>query len=100
MKHDHEKPFEAKCLHCLLDYTIEAWAKKNGRRDAEGRIRLDAVVAIKHLAQVMGELVYHASDAPTRHQFERFAHAAIERAFHAESVDNVIVVSFDREAAA
>jgi hypothetical protein len=99
MKHAHEKPFDPHCLHCLINFTIEAWAKKNGHREASGKIRLDAALAIKSLAEAMGELVYHADDAVTRRQFERFAHAAMERAFHAESVDNVIVVSFDRGAA-
>jgi hypothetical protein len=100
MKHRHEKPFDPHCLHCLLSYTIEAWATKNAPRGADGKIRLDAARAIQDLAEVMGELVYHADDLATRQQFERFAHAAMERAFHAESVDNVIVVSFDRGAAA
>jgi hypothetical protein len=99
-KHRHEKPFDPQCLHCLVNFTIEAWAEKNAPRDAGGKIRLEAVVAIKNLAEVMGELVYHAHDDATRLQFERFAHAEVERAFHAESVSNVIVVSFDRDAAA
>jgi hypothetical protein len=98
-KHGHEKPFDPHCLHCLVNFTVEAWATRNGQR-GDGKIRLDAALAIKNLAEVMGELVYHAHDDLTRRQFERFAHAEVERAFHAESIGNVIVVSFDRDAAA
>lgn len=100
MKHPHETPFDAACLHCLVNFTVEAWAQKNAPRSADGEIKLDAAAALRTLAKVMGELVYHSRDGAVRHQFERFAHAEIERAFHAESVSNVIVVSFDRDAAA
>ena len=97
--HAHEKPFDPACLHCLLDFTIESWAKKHGTRIDPRRIRLDASVAISKLARATAELVYHAEDEATRHEFERFAHAELERAFHAESVSDLIVVAFDRSAA-
>jgi hypothetical protein len=98
MKHGHEKPFDPHCLHCLVDYTVEAWASKNGRRE-DGGIRLDAAIVIRHLSAVIGELVYHARDAATRRQFERYAHSCLERAFHAESNGNVVVISFGKDAA-
>lgn len=100
MTHDHAKPFDSTCLHCLLDFTIQAWAERHAPRRADGSICLNASGVIENLAAVMGELVYHTRDELTRRQFERFAHAAVERAFHAESVGNVIVVSFDRGCAA
>lgn len=100
MKHSHDKPFDPRCLHCLVGFTIEEWAKKNAPRDTNGRIYLDAELAITALAKVMGEIVYRAGDEATRQEFERFAHAALERAFQAESTGDVIVISFDRKDAA
>jgi hypothetical protein len=99
-RHAHAKPFDPQCLHCLVNFTIEAWAMKNGPRGDDGAVRLDVAYAVSKLAQVMGEMVYHAGDDVTRRHFERFAHAALERAFHAESIGRHVVLSFSLEAAA
>jgi hypothetical protein len=94
----HEKPFDPHCLHCLVNFTIQAWAAKHGRR-ADGTIEIDAALAIEKLGDVVGELVYHSHDVATRKRFERFAHKSLERAFQCESTAN-IVISFDSKRAA
>lgn len=83
---------DPQCLHCVLNYAIESWAKHSAPRNAQGHAILEADEIVARLAEVMGEIVHSAETERKREQFERYARECLEAAFEHQRTGEPVMV--------